>query len=90
MNYPKVAECGTVTKNKWPISSYRVLDQRQSPKTGCSYRLVEIGKGFETAGSAMRFTNGVFAVHFRLDGAIHGRRFKSLDDASALFNKWTH
>ena len=46
--------------------------------------------GWECAGSMLRWTNGYYGVRFTAkDGAIHGRRFQSEDEARKLFATWT-
>jgi len=79
--YPDIAEYGQVRANGWPVSSYEVL--AQNAKGG---RLVKIGRGYEIAGSAMRWCDGSFAYHIDINGTRHGQRFRSLELAQERFD----
>ncbi len=50
-------------------------------------RLVAITAGWAIAGSVLRWDNGCFAVAFEIDGARHGSRYASFDEALAHFNR---
>jgi hypothetical protein len=62
---------------------------REATVNGRSCRLDRVSAGLEAAGSGTRRTEGYFAVRTYIDGSWHGRRFKSREDAEALFAQWT-
>lgn len=54
------------------------------------YRLSHHTSGWECAGSKVRYASSPFwSVLFDQDNAIQGRLFLSLDQAQALFDKWS-
>lgn len=50
-------------------------------------RLVAITAGWAIAGSVLRWDNGCFAVRYEFDGALHGCRYATFDEALARFNR---
>ncbi|MCO5066904.1 MAG: hypothetical protein M9924_21285 [Rhizobiaceae bacterium] len=50
-------------------------------------KLIARTAGWAIAGSAMRWDNGCFAVSYEIDGAHHGSRYHTLDQAIAYFNR---
>ena len=55
--------------------------------TRIEVRLVARTAGWTIAGSAMRWDNGCYAVFYELDGARHGARYRTLEEAVAHFNR---
>ena len=53
------------------------------------YRLSAMMPGWAIAGSTMRWDNGSYGVFFDERGSKHGRRFKTFDEAKALFDTWS-
>lgn len=49
--------------------------------------LVAIHAGWAIAGSVMRWDNGTYAVQWESGGAIHGRRYRTFEEALAHFNR---
>lgn len=65
-----------------------LLDSKPSTRLRyCTIRLVHQEAGMEIAGSGVRETDGYFAVLYNLDGAQHGRRFQTEDEARVYFDK---
>lgn len=58
-------------------------------KFGRHVSLEAIPAGWALAGAVSRWDNGCFRVSTVIDNAIHGRRFKTLDEAREIFTKWT-
>lgn len=83
-NFPRTAEAGQIDAMGAPRSVTTILDTKSA--NGREYRLLMVSPGYEVAGSAMRWTDGYFAVRFTLDGARHGRRFKTSNQAHSLFD----
>lgn len=48
-------------------------------------RVVEITEGWTPAGSLARWQDPCFGVRFNEDGCLHGRSFKTRDEAMARF-----
>ena len=50
--------------------------------------LVECEAGWALAGSCLRWDNGWYGIRYELrDGTGHSRRFKTLDEARAVFDR---
>jgi hypothetical protein len=82
-NLPYTAEYGEISVNGWPRSERTVLETRAAK--GREYILSHHTAGYEIAGSCARLAREYWAVRFRLDGAIHGRRFSNETDARDVF-----
>lgn len=52
-------------------------------------RVVELTEGWTPAGSLARWQEQRFAVRFNEDGCLHGRQFKTQEEALATFRDWT-
>lgn len=52
-------------------------------------RLVELTEGWAIAGSMARWQDQRFAVRFNENGCLHGRQFKTREEAEATFKAWT-
>jgi hypothetical protein len=50
-------------------------------------RLVAVTAGWAIAGSMLRWDNGCFAVRYEIDGALHGSRYATFDQALAHFER---
>ena len=77
---------------------HEVRDEERSQRTilnratkgGREYVLYSLTPGWEPAGSAMRLRERLtFGVQFYMDGATHGRQFKTEAEARELFVAWT-
>jgi hypothetical protein len=55
---------------------------------GREYHLIHQSAGFEAAGSCARWTNGYFAARRLIDGAWHGRQFKTEQEARDIIDAW--
>ncbi|MFC3643622.1 hypothetical protein [Aquibium oceanicum] len=49
--------------------------------------MVAVTAGWAIAGSMLRWDNGCFAVRCEIDGAIHGSRYATFDQAAEHFNR---
>ena len=85
----RIAEYGTFPAED--IAARTLIEERTTDKGAFSrtYRLWQVGAGWETAGSVARWTDGYWAVLFDMDGASHGRRFRDEQEARCLFDAWT-
>lgn len=85
MSYIK--ECGDVCDVE--KSRRFILKEIFSKKYKRSYRFVYATEGYECAGSAMRHTDEKFGVLFTLDGAPHGKWYKTFEEGETHFNRVT-
>lgn len=70
--------------------SQETILREASGAFGRPYKLAQVSPGYETAGSARRYTKGGWRViSFDISGARHSRIFASYDDALADFETWT-
>jgi hypothetical protein len=54
------------------------------------YKLAKVSAGYESAGSARRYTKGGFRViSYDMSGTRHSKMFNNYDDALADFEQWT-
>ena len=83
-----LAEYGEVERNGWPYSKTTVLESRQHD--GREYTLGSATAGYERAGSMMRWTDSYYYVRYMLDGAINGRRTRTVVEARKFFEAWTN
>lgn len=84
-----VSRYGAIGNNA-PWSKESVIEtasSKLSPKR--IIRLVEISEGWTPAGSLARWQEARYGVRFNEDGCLHGRQFKSIDEARATFEAWT-
>lgn len=81
-----LAEYGEITDDD-PRPEVTVLDERWCKTLRTQVRLIAATAGWAIAGSVLRWDNGYFAIRYTFDGAIHGRRFKTFEEALAAFNK---
>jgi len=80
-----LAEYGQLTPTD-RRAGYEVIDA----KTGWGrhqVKLVACTAGWAIAGSVLRWDNGYYAVRWQIDGATHGSRYASFDEALAHFNR---
>jgi len=83
MRVAEIREIGDEERSKRTL-----LDRRT--KNGREYDLYSKSPGWEPAGSAMRYRETLsYGVQFYLDGATHGRMFKTEAEARDLFDAWT-
>lgn len=78
--WPKITEYAAI-KNA-PRSHKTVM------KIVGKYTLHHATAGYEPAGSMARWTKEYYAVVFTLDGAEHGQRFRTAQEAYDLLNRW--
>lgn len=81
--YKPTAEYGEVLANNLPRSERETIDKVHTGRH--TYYLVRATAGYEIAGSAMRWTDEYYAVEVWVDGARHGRRHKTLEEAREDF-----
>lgn len=76
--------------NNAPWSKETVIETAPSKLTARrTIRLVEISEGWTPAGSLARWQEARYGVRFNEDGCLHGRQFKTIDEARATFEAWT-
>jgi len=71
------------------LSQRSILAQAHSSKVRGTVKLVAATAGWEPAGSMARWTDGYYAVHYMVDGAVNGRRYRELMDAQAHYDRLT-
>lgn len=84
----RTAEYGTFP----PSQMVKVTPLAKAPSRGDPSRMVNLehrSRGYAIAGSCARWDEECWAVHFTLDGARHGQRFRTEDAARAHFNART-
>lgn len=79
-----ITEYGTFNVDE--MSKTTVLDTGIA-FNGSELTLVAISEGWACAGSCARWDSAGYATRFTVDGARHGRKFKTLAEARALFDK---
>jgi len=72
-----------------PRSNRTVLSEKWSPKIRTDVRLVHATEGYEPAGAMARWTDEFWAIHYMVDGAINGRRYRTLPEAEQHFDRLT-
>jgi hypothetical protein len=89
MTMPMTAEYGSplFVANK---AAVELRAEKYAPKLKAKVRLLKSTAGYEMAGSCARWTDGYYAVRWnRVDGSIHGGRYKTLAEAVAHFDRVT-
>lgn len=85
MKHGQIVEYGSFPSSE--LSKRTTLETRKNGRN--TFELCHHAVGFECAGSMARFQgHEVWSVRFEQGGAEHGRRFLTLEEAQALFNKW--
>lgn len=80
-----LAEYGDISADE-PRPAETVLDTKLGwGRT--TVRLVAVTAGWAIAGSVLRWDNGCFAVRYEIDGALHGSRYATFDQAAEHFNR---
>lgn len=79
-----LAEYGQATGER-PIQT--ILDTRTAWDGQRAVHLVAVTAGWAIAGSMLRWDNGYYAVRWKIDGATHGSRYKTFEEAFAHFNR---
>jgi len=83
------------TTQEWPaIAEYGQIEnaprsRRTVVQVVGRYTLRHGTAGYETAGSMARWTAEYWAVVVVLDGAEHGHRFRTAEEACACLRKWS-
>lgn len=82
--YTLLAEYGTVDGEPRPVRT--VLEQKPCFQNRFLVQLAAVTAGWAIAGSALRWDNGHFAVTWEIDGSLHGRRFRTYEEAKQFFD----
>lgn len=82
-------EYGEVKSRGLEPATVTVLATAPSNTSRRTIRLESVSSGWEPAGAAARIVSPYFAVRFDDRGVSHGQRFRTLDEAKALFARWT-